>query len=211
MRQDQTSYGPSFFQAEDAHGDISNKQNIRLQRMSTGPPKPIAEQFSNVLGLDLDGSEQVASDEDEDEYQDMDDTYLSNTVLRQYRLQSKAAKARQSKSSLPSSTTLLDEPDEFGYGELGYLDASIQPRGRMRRRLLKLEGITPDFESSMQSAWQQDRAKKKQRKQAREDLRQLGLLDHKGRANLKSRYVEGLSIGDIEEEVKIFLQSSRER
>jgi hypothetical protein len=179
--------------------------------MSTGPPKPIAEQFSNVLGLDLDGSEQVASDEDEDEYQDMDDTYLSNTVLRQYRLQSKAAKARQSKSSLPSSTTLLDEPDEFGYGELGYLDASIQPRGRMRRRLLKLEGITPDFESSMQSAWQQDRAKKKQRKQAREDLRQLGLLDHKGRANLKSRYVEGLSIGDIEEEVKIFLQSSRER
>lgn len=192
--------------------DVSTEQRIRKLRITNTLQNPMTEVHAN--SRDLDPTTTQRATDDGDESQDKDELSMSSMYLRQSRALSKAGKVRKSKKSHPSPRTFLDESDTFDYGEFDIMDRqrpSIQPRPKRRNRHLTLESTDSVFEDSMQLTWEADRAKKKLRKQAREDLRQLGLLEKKGKASLKSRCVQGLSLVDVEEQLRIFLQSPQER
>jgi hypothetical protein len=85
---------------------------------------------------------------------------------------------------------------------------SLKKKPKGRKGKLILDDISDsELEASMQSAWENDRIKKKERKQEREILRAQGLLTGKhGKPNLKAKYKEGMSIDAIQEEIKEFLK-----
>lgn len=133
--------------------------------------------------------------------------------MRQYPARSRGGRARARRCS-SFATNYLDGPEIFGYGDFDILDRqrpSIQPRDKTGNWLKSLEYVNPELEASMQKTWENDREKKKTQKKTRKDLRQLGLLDKHGKARSTSRFGQGLSLGNVEVEVKVFLQSSRER
>ncbi|TEY85276.1 hypothetical protein BOTCAL_0014g00050 [Botryotinia calthae] len=85
---------------------------------------------------------------------------------------------------------------------------SLKKKPKGRKGKLILDDISDsEFKASMQSAWDNDRVKKKERKQEREVLRARGSLTGKhGKPDMKARYKEGMSIEDVKEEIKEFLK-----
>lgn len=212
MNQDLISEGQLKLEAQANFDYINTEQNMRMLRIENMARKPIPGMYAKIFDLDPEFTP-LATD-DEDEYQEKDEASLPNMSLLQSQVLPKAGKIKKSKKVRSSAATFPDESDVFDYGEFDILDRqrpSIQPRGKTKNRHINLEPCDLVFENSMQIAWEGDREKKKLRKQAREDLRQLGLLDKKGKASLKSRYSQGLSLGDVEEQLKGFLQSPQER
>ena len=70
--------------------------------------------------------------------------------------------------------------------------------------------LDSDLEKKLQIAWGKDRKKKRARKEAREELRAQGRLGKK-RSNtpdLKAKYYHGITLENVEAEVKKFLTSS---
>lgn len=192
--------------------DVSTEQHIRKLRISNTSRNLVAK--VHATPLDLDPSTTQRATDDGDEYQGKDELSLSSMYLRQSRVLSKARKIRKSKKGHFSPQAFLDESDIFDYGEFDIMDRqrpSIQHRAKTRNRHLNLQPTDSAFENSMQLTWEADRVKKKLRKQAREDLRQLGVLEKKGKASPKSRYVQEWSLVGVEEQLKIFLQSPQER
>lgn len=184
-------------------------RNLRIETMAQ---MPVSETRVDLLDQGLEFVP-LATD-DEDETHEHDDPLLPSMALLHPRVLSKAGNVRNFKKYRSSPAVFLDEADFLDYGEFDIMDRqrpSIQSRGNTRSRHLNAEPPDIVFENRMQLAWEGDRAKKKLRKQARADLRQLGLLDKKGKVSLRSKYAQGLSLGDIEEKFKILLQSSQER
>ena len=69
-----------------------------------------------------------------------------------------------------------------------------------------------DLEFSMKAAWDNDRNKKKLRKQQREVLRAQGLLvKNKKKLELKAKYKQGMTMDDVQFEIRKFLDSTYER
>ena len=184
-------------------------RNLHIETLSR---VPISKMQMKIVDRDPEFTPLVTDDEDES--QENDEPWLTNMTLIHPRVLSKAGNMRKAKKSRSSAAIFLDEPGVLDYGEFDIMDRqrpSIQLRRNARSRRVCSEPCDTVFANRMQRAWEGDRAKKKLRKQAREDLRQLGLLDKKGKISLKSKYTQGLSLGDLEEQIQIFLQSSKER
>ncbi|KAG6054829.1 hypothetical protein E4U32_006678 [Claviceps aff. humidiphila group G2b] len=68
-----------------------------------------------------------------------------------------------------------------------------------------------DLEHQLQVAWKNDRRRKKERKQQRDELRMLGLLRKKNAVDdLKLKYPSGMSILQVAQELRSFLQKGDE-
>ncbi|CCE34765.1 hypothetical protein E4U22_007864 [Claviceps purpurea] len=68
-----------------------------------------------------------------------------------------------------------------------------------------------DLEQQLQVAWKNDRRRKKERKQQRDELRVLGLLRKKNAVDdLKLKYPSGMSILQVAQELRSFLQKGDE-
>ncbi|KAI9147895.1 Protein SQS1 [Paramyrothecium foliicola] len=67
-----------------------------------------------------------------------------------------------------------------------------------------------ELEQTMQAAWKNDRLKKSQRKKQREELRALGLLGQTKPGDLRVKYPKGMSLEEVSEEMRSFLQSAQE-
>lgn len=184
-------------------------RNLRIKTTARMPVPAVQANF-----IDQDPGFTTLTTEDEDGSQENEEPLLPSMTLLHPRALSKAGNVRKSQKSPSSAVIFLDEPSVFDYGEFDIMDRqrpSIQHRGNMKNWHSSLEPCDLAFENRMQLTWEGDRAKKRLRKQAREDLRQLGLLDKKSKVSLKSRYAQGMSLGDLEEQIKIFLESSKER
>ncbi|KAL7905740.1 hypothetical protein GGI35DRAFT_460436 [Trichoderma velutinum] len=83
-------------------------------------------------------------------------------------------------------------------------------KGKGRRLQLLGEDIDSDLEEQLQSAFNNDRLKKAQRKKEREELRAMGLLGKKGQVDLRAKYSTGITMSQVAEEVKTFLVGSQE-
>ena len=174
--------------------------------------KPRVEIRAKLLGLDSATLHQAT--DDGDEHQGQDESSLSNVYLRRSRVAPEAEKIRTSEKSNLYLSSIPDENEIFDYGEFDIMDRqrpSIQSRGKKKHRHLPLEPNNSDLERSMQLTWEGDRMKKKLRKQAREELRQLGLLDKKSKVRLNPKYPQDLLPGDAKEQIKVFLQSPQAR
>ncbi|KFY33431.1 hypothetical protein V494_07645 [Pseudogymnoascus sp. VKM F-4513 (FW-928)] len=107
-------------------------------------------------------------------------------------------------SGFPSATRLADAYDGFDVMDFERPSLKKKPKGRKGR--LPFDVSDPELEASMQSAWENDRVKKKQRKEDREHRRALGVLGiHPDKPDLSMKYKEGMGILAIKEEIRLFL------
>ena len=120
----------------------------------------------------------------------------------------------QSGFNFPSATAFANVLDRDPYNSSGVMDtqrSSLSKRPKGRRGKLSLELSDSELEYSIRTAWEKDRAKKKLRKEEREELRAQGLLDKKPKKDLKAKYSGGISMTHVKEEIRDFLLSSMER
>ncbi|TGO18745.1 hypothetical protein BTUL_0008g01300 [Botrytis tulipae] len=139
----------------------------------------------------------------DDEVDDEDDDIEASTID----LSRRGRKERQRRQGeFPPAAPLADAYDGFDVMDFDRPSLKKKPKGRKGK--LILDDISDsELEASMQSAWDNDRVKKKERKQEREVLRARGLLTGKhGKPDMKARYKEGMSIDDVKEEIKEFLK-----
>ena len=126
-------------------------------------------------------------------------------------------KYRSSKNveSTSSFTNILngDPYDGFDVMDLERPSLRKKPKGRRGAFALELADIDVDTDDDhlMQLAWENDRAKKKIRKQKREELRTQGLLGKKNGTDIKTKYAKGISMADLKYEIREFLSSNAER
>lgn len=107
-------------------------------------------------------------------------------------------------NGFPSATMLADAYDGFDVMDFERPSLKKKPKGRKGR--LPFDVSDPELEASMQSAWENDRLKKKQRKEDREHRRALGVLGiHSDKPDLSMKYKEGMGILAIKEEIRLFL------
>lgn len=155
---------------------------------------------------------------DGQEHGEEDQAASSRKVTHNYALRSRDKKKNQTLKNAQSTspyTKILGGDPYDGFDLMDQEHPSLRKRHKGRRGAvaLKLTGtdVDTDVDDSMQLAWENDRAKKKIRKQEREERRTQGLLGKKNRTDLKTKYTEGMSIAEINYEIKGFLLSSAER
>lgn len=189
--------------------NVQNLRNLRVESMARVPAHRLQAKL-------IDKSPEVtpqATDE-EDGSQENDGVRLPSMALLPPWTLSEARTISKMKKPCSSAAISLGEPDLLDYGDFDIMDRqrpSIQRGGNMKSRHLNTESCDMTLESHMQQVWEGDRAKKKLRKQARENLRSLGLLDKKGKGKLKPQNSQGLPLSGVGEQIKNFLQSSEKR
>ncbi|OBT68950.1 hypothetical protein VE03_01245 [Pseudogymnoascus sp. 23342-1-I1] len=125
-----------------------------------------------------------------------------NRKRQQFQRKEKVSKAPY--SGFPSASRLADAYDGFDVMDFERPSLKKKPKGRKGR--LPFDVSDPELEASMQSAWENDRVKKKQRKEDREHRRALGVLGiHPDKPDLSMKYKEGMGILAIKEEIRLFL------
>jgi len=133
----------------------------------------------------------------------MDDFITSGRPSRRSRRGNNGSK--RSNGEFPSATLLADAYDGFDVMDFERPSLKSKPKGRKGRLAFDLSDS--ELEASMQSSWNNDRLKKKERKQEREELRGLGLLGNAhNKPDLKLKYKEGMGIDTVKEEIKRFLK-----
>jgi hypothetical protein len=122
-------------------------------------------------------------------------------------------RSRRAKGDFPSATLLADVLDHDPYGGFDIMNFE-RPSLRKRKGKGKSTGLGLPFDisdselhESLQVAWENDRAKKKAKKQEREELRAQGLLGGKA---VNSKYGEGMTIWQIGKEFESFLASDEQ-
>lgn len=111
----------------------------------------------------------------------------------------------RAKGDFPVASLLADAYDGFDVMDFERPSLKKKPKGRKGKLVFDLSDS--DLEASMQTAWENDRVRKKERKQEREELRSQGLLGNKnGKINMRDKYKEGLNLTQIKEEIRNFLQ-----
>nr|POF02278.1 protein sqs1 [Quercus suber] len=125
------------------------------------------------------------------------------------------SRRRKGEFSFPDASALADTIDQ--YGEVGFdiMDfdrPSLRPtkKGRKGKLPPELEAISDDeFKETMRDTWENDRLKKREKKALREQARAEGMLGSsgkKGKADLSKKYLEGMTMRQIGDELRIFLQ-----
>ncbi|KAG4028712.1 hypothetical protein MFRU_019g00060 [Monilinia fructicola] len=188
---------------DDDHDDDHDLAQRRIDRMND---EQIARLLSKQEELGMGGDEILLFDDDVD---DEDEEIAAPAVnLNNFILSGRRGRMERQRrqGEFPSAAPLADAYDGFDVMDFDRPSLKKKPKGRKGK--LILDDISDsELEASMQSAWDNDRVKKKERKQERELLRRQGLLTGKnGKPDIKARYKEGMSIDDIREEIKEFLQ-----
>ncbi|KAJ8063795.1 hypothetical protein OCU04_007656 [Sclerotinia nivalis] len=186
--------------------DHDDEQDLVQRRIGKMNDEQIARLIAKQEELGMGGDEILLFD---DEVHDEDEEIEAPTIdLNDFILSGRRGrKERQRRQGeFPPAAPLADAYDGFDVMDFDRPSLKKKPKGRKGK--LILDDISDsELEASMQSAWDNDRAKKKERKQEREILRAQGLLTGKhGKPDMKAKYKEGMSIDDIKEEIKEFLK-----
>jgi hypothetical protein len=147
------------------------------------------------------------ADADEDEEIPLPATRFGPVMLASHKSRTKNRGAKRPQSEFPAATALADAYDGFDIMDFDRPSLKKKPKGRKGKLAFDLSDS--ELEATLQTAYENDRIKKKERKQQREALRAEGLLGSKnGKANLKDKYHEGMGIGAVKLEIKSFLKGN---
>ncbi|KAI1105383.1 hypothetical protein F4804DRAFT_304229 [Jackrogersella minutella] len=120
---------------------------------------------------------------------------------------SKKAKIFQKKSQYPSATQVAD-----AFDDLDLIDWHRPSLNNFKKGMPDFDVSDSELEEAMKSAWQKDRHNKADKKKAREELRSQGLLGKNiNPDDLRVKYLGGMSLDDLANELEIFLLGSQEQ
>ncbi|KAI2627488.1 hypothetical protein GGR54DRAFT_628640 [Hypoxylon sp. NC1633] len=118
---------------------------------------------------------------------------------------SKRAKITQKKGQYPSATQMAD-----AFDELDLMDRHQLSFGGLNKGPAAFNVSDSELEEAMRSTWQKDRLKKAQKKKARQELRSQGLLGKNiDPDDLRVKYLGGMSLDDLANELEVFLLGSQ--
>lgn len=119
------------------------------------------------------------------------------------------------KHNFPDASALADTVEQYGEHGFDIMDferPSLRPtkKGRKGKMPPELELLSDEeLKATVDDAWRKDRMKKAQKKLEREQLRREGLLGsagRKGKADLNAKYPLGMTMVEVHQELRIFLQ-----
>ncbi|KAI1478600.1 hypothetical protein F4774DRAFT_385486 [Daldinia eschscholtzii] len=120
---------------------------------------------------------------------------------------SKKAKIIQKKGQFPSATQMAD-----AFDELDLMDWHRPSLNNFKKGLPTFDLSDSELEEAMRLTHQRDRLKKAEKKRAREELRSQGLLGKNVNPNdLRIKYLGGMSLDDLANELEAFLLGSKEQ
>ena len=201
---------------QDQLDHMEDKLDLEERRMARMTDKEIARLLSKQEELGLGSSNFVLFDGANMDIDEETDLKLNN-ILSSNMAQKDTPRIKRrnrGQSSFPSAMALADELDRDPYNGFDVIDhdrLSLSKRQKGGRRNLPFEVSDTELEHSMLKTWDNDRAKKKLRKQEREELRAQGLLGKKGKLDMKAKYVEGMTTEEVKREIRNFLSSTLER
>lgn len=113
------------------------------------------------------------------------------------------------RSKIPSASAVADAFDEMDLMDWGRHNPPRKPKSKRGQPTFNLSDS--EMEAHLQATFKKDRLLKKERKLEREELRAAGLLGKHGNPDdLRVKYPTGISIDQIKEEMRTFLQSDDE-
>lgn len=112
-------------------------------------------------------------------------------------------------SKIPSASAVADAFDEMDLMDWGRHNPPRKPKSKRGQPTFDLSDS--EMEAHLQATFKKDRLRKKERKLEREELRAAGLLGKHGNPDdLRNKYLTGISIDQIKEEMRTFLQGDDE-
>lgn len=106
----------------------------------------------------------------------------------------------------------LESDPYYGFDIMDFDRPSLKKKPKGKKGIPDFMISDSELEMELESAWMNDREKKKNRKQQREELRSSGLLGRSSdKPDLRSKYVDGMSFDDMKSEIRAFLLSSKDR
>ncbi len=108
---------------------------------------------------------------------------------------------------------LLDQHSDGEFDIMDHERSSLKRNSSRLQQLQLYENSDVQLEVAFSTTWHKDRLKKQAKKREREELRAQGLLgkNHMRKADLKAKYLEGMSMEEVRDEIRSFLLSENER
>jgi hypothetical protein len=201
-----------------------DEEDLRERRIAAMDDETLARLYAKQAELGISDDDLVIDDgkfveEDLDEFGDVDEAKAGLDILANSSFGRSTAKRSNKKRggmNFPSASALADTLDQYGDAGFDIMDferPSLRPKrgGRKGKLPPELEALSDDeLKDEMIGHWSNDREKKRLKKAEREELRREGLLGagvaKKGKADLSQKYLQGMTVVQIHEELRIFLQ-----
>lgn len=216
-----------------------DEADLRKRRQDRMTDEHIARLFAKQrdMGIDCDDlviDDGIFDDDDDDDSEQegigdllgahMGFCELTNASIRRPRNKYGMRTSRRGNGrSFPNASALADAVDQYGGDGFDIMDFD-RPSLRSTRKGRKgsvlpsaLDAMSDEeLKTKMVETWENDRKKKRLKKAEREKFRAQGLLgaaSKKGKSDLSQKYLQGLTMTQVHEEIRIFLndesQSSR--
>ena len=198
---------------QDELEDMKDEQDLLDRKRATMTDEQIARLLSKQEELGLGSDELVLFDGDEEEGSKGWDSQASPLPLSVWNQTMTRKKKSKQPKEFPSASVLaavLERDPYNGFDVMDHDRPSLRKKSKGRRGQLPLEFSDSELETKIQTAWGNDRSKKKARKQEREELRAQGLLGKKGKVDMKAKYQGGMSWDEVKKEISEFLVSSKQ-
>ncbi|KAK5699796.1 squalene synthetase-like protein [Elasticomyces elasticus] len=200
--------------------------DLRQRRIAAMDDEHLARLFAKQQELGIDADEIVIDDGVYDAMEGVGDVDAASSGLKEITNSAFARKSpRQKRSrakgdfSFPDASALADTVEQYGQNGFDIMDfdrPSLRntKKGRKGKMPPELDDLSDDeLRDEMLGAWENDREKKRQKKVEREELRSQGMLGASGRkskADLSQKYLQGMTMVQVHEELAIFLQDDRQ-
>lgn len=228
--EDDDDEDPSEFDSSDLESELEydereqweDEEDLRQRRIAAMDDETLARLYAKQAELGISDEDLVIDDgrfiEDLDEFGDVDEARAGLEDLAKSSFGRSTTKRSNKKSggmNFPNASAMADTLDQYGDAGFDIMDferPSLRvKRGRKGKVPPELDALSDDdLKNEMLGHWSNDREKKRLKKAEREELRMQGLLGasvaKKGKANLSQKYVQGMTVPQIHDEIRIFLQ-----
>lgn len=192
-----------------ANIDVGYEETASQDSMELVEIRDSASSSSNNELQDIDLDTDLRIDDDSvDEEADFENIESLRRLLPG---QTTAAKNRTPISASRFADALESDP-YYGFDIMDFDRPSLKKKPKGKKAPPDFMISDSELEMEIESAWMNDREKKKNRKQKREELRSSGLLGRSAeKPDLRSKYADGMSFDDMKSEIRAFLLSSKDR
>ncbi|KAI6885955.1 hypothetical protein KC360_g5326 [Hortaea werneckii] len=210
------------------HEQWEDEDDLRQRRLEAMDDEQLARLWAKQIELGIEDDELVIDDGMFDEYSegygDVDEARLGLEDITNSAFGKRAAAKNGTRRSrrghndfaFPSASALADSVEQYGdngFDIMDYERPSLKPKKKGRKGMFpeELEMLSDDsLREEMAGQWENDRAKKRLKKAEREELRSQGMLGplaKKGKADLSQKYQYGMTLPQIHDELRLFLQN----
>lgn len=218
------------------HADDSDSPNLLLNSRDLGGDDVVLDDEDEESEGLLEESSGDSEDEvEDDKKEDIDDETLARLLSKQEELgmgsneliisdgvytKSNAAAGSQNRKvsnkarnlGFPSASAMADAFDDLDLMDWNRPSLGNSNKKQRKKQVPEFDVEDSDLQETLQSSWDKDRERKKQKKLEREGLRAAGMLGKNANPDdLRYKYTHGMSFDDIKVELREFLLSDDDR